>query len=156
MSIENDGDQNENLKATKRLDLKANECIYQTFALKVDSVEHFYCFNKKTYHLAFIDEFATENGLHFQKENINKIFQDSDINIDEDVELIFSYKNDTTVFMTLNHLHILKNDLFTLAEDLINLKKEYQNKSLPPEIYTKLDNCFFNQSNCDSKVKKTD
>ena len=101
------------------------------------------------YYLKSVDAFKTTQANQI-KRSIASIFEDSDVDFNEELELIFSYKDDKVVFMTLEWFYIFDLDLIIVEEDLTSTTPDLVSyitlkikKNIPKEKYIKKRHCLW-------------
>lgn len=110
-------------------------------------------FLPQRYYLISKDAFKTHSPLDrsSMSHSFQEVFKSSDvehlggIQRAVPIELIFNYKDTHVIFMTYDHIHIFKQDMFNYATPM---SKIYLTKSrdFTPEEYTRMRNCLW--TNC--------
>lgn len=114
-----------------------NACKRQT--LQVEN--RVYCFSTHLYsYFPIFDPHPTQT---WEYNNISDIFKPAGVQLEEPVELIFNYKNNTFIMMT-------KTEIFTLDYDQVYLHGDKQNELRVNVTVRQQKNCLFNATlgNC--------
>ena len=101
------------------------------------------------YYFKSPDGFVTTKVEQIER-SIASIFKDTDVDFNEELELIFSYIDNQIVFMTLNWFYVFDLDLFTIESDLTSSVFDFYfilkiKKNIPVEKFVKRRHCLWRE-----------
>ena len=120
------------LEASSEVVEDFSQCEQQT--LEVEG--RVFCFNKKIYYL-LPDLNSTQQTEPEKEKNISSIFQPAGVQLDEELQFIFNYENNTFIMMT-------ESEFFTLAYEQLLLDEELNVAIRAGTELKRQKNCLFN------------